>query len=102
MATKRSAESVDNEIRQLADFDLAMLRQQWRELYLCDAPDRISRQLLLRAVAYRLQEQAYGGRARTRKGVHSPDGSGRSGSKPGGKITKRHRIKPGTLFLREW
>ena len=40
---------------------LAELRQQWRALYKSDAPPHLSRELLLRAVAYRMQEVAFGG-----------------------------------------
>ena len=37
------------------------LRQQWRVLYKAEASPYLSRELLLRAVAYRMQEVALGG-----------------------------------------
>jgi hypothetical protein len=37
------------------------LKQHWRSLYSSDPPHRVSRELLTRAVAYRIQEQALGG-----------------------------------------
>jgi hypothetical protein len=38
-----------------------VLKQQWRALYGSEPPHRISRELLTRAVAYRIQEQVHGG-----------------------------------------
>ena len=40
---------------------LGELRQQWRVLYKAEASPYLSRELLLRAVAYRMQEVALGG-----------------------------------------
>jgi hypothetical protein len=41
--------------------DIGELRQQWRGLYKTQAPQSFSRELLVRAVAYRMQELARGG-----------------------------------------
>ena len=40
---------------------LGELRQKWRTLYKAEASPHLSRELLLRAVAYRMQEVALGG-----------------------------------------
>ena len=45
----------------LTELDLGELRQQWRGLYKMEASSHLSRELLVRAVAYRLQEVALGG-----------------------------------------
>ena len=45
----------------LPELELRELRQQWRALYKSEASPHLSRKLLLRAVAYRLQEVALGG-----------------------------------------
>jgi hypothetical protein len=45
----------------LPTLDIGELRQQWRGLYKTQAPANLSRELLLRAVAYRMQEVALGG-----------------------------------------
>ena len=37
------------------------LRQQWRAFYQAEASPHLSRELLVRAVAYRMQELALGG-----------------------------------------
>ena len=48
-------------LSRLPELDLGELRQQWRALYKAEASPHLSRELLLRAVAYRMQEVALGG-----------------------------------------
>ena len=48
-------------LARLPTLDLGELRQQWRGLYKAEAPSHFSRDLLIRAVAYRIQELALGG-----------------------------------------
>ena len=48
-------------LARLPELDLGELRQQWRALYKAEASPHLSRELLLRAVAYRMQEVALGG-----------------------------------------
>src|SRR5439155_1061239 len=48
-------------LSRLPKLDLGELRQQWRSLYKADASPHLSRELLVRAVAYRMQEVALGG-----------------------------------------
>ena len=48
-------------LARLPEGALSELRQQWRALYKSDPSPHLSRELLLRAVAYRLQEVALGG-----------------------------------------
>ena len=60
------------EIGGLADLDLPALRQHWRKLYGSEPPVRMSRELLIQAIAYRIQERMFGGLsrgARTRLGA---------------------------------
>jgi hypothetical protein len=48
-------------LTRLPKLGLRELRQQWRVLYKAEASPHLSRELLLRAVAYRMQEVALGG-----------------------------------------
>jgi DUF2924 family protein len=50
-----------SEIATLAEATLADLKSCWRVLYGTEPPPRVSRDLLTRAVAYRIQEKALGG-----------------------------------------
>ena len=47
--------------RRLRQATPADLKERWRALYGTEPPRRISRDLLMRALAYRIQEQALGG-----------------------------------------
>jgi len=61
MTTSRSEADVEIEIGVLADLNLPALRERWRKLYGSEPPVRMSPELMLRAVAWRIQEEAFGG-----------------------------------------
>lgn len=80
--------------------DSKALRAQWRKLYRRDPP-HAPRKLLLLAVAYRIQEQAYGGlkagvKRRLKTLGESTDASGEIVR------TRISRLKPGARLIREW
>jgi Protein of unknown function (DUF2924) len=88
-------------LSRLPELDLGELRQQWRGLYKTQPPPNLSRELLVRAVAYRMQEVARGGlrpepRRQLRRIVQQ--------FKEIGKVTIRARpeLKPGTRLVRQW
>lgn len=95
------SDTIAAKLEQLSDLALFELRQEWRRLYRTQPPARLSRDLLTRGIAYRLQEQALGGvpKAVLRKleqGQASKlGGAGRSSTEP---LT----IKPGSRLVREW
>src|SRR5215472_18548446 len=57
---RRDATACREALARLLELDLADLRKHWRTLYNTDASPHLSRDLLLRAVAYRMQELALG------------------------------------------
>jgi hypothetical protein len=68
-------------LSRLPELDLGALRQQWRALYKTEASPHLSRELLVRAVAYRMQEVALGGlRPARQRQLHQ---MARSSSRPG-------------------
>jgi hypothetical protein len=88
------------EIAGLGQATPADLKKRWRVLYRTEPPRRISRDLLMRALAYRIQEQALGGlkpsirrllakvaAASAHRSIH---------------VTPEPTLKPGTVLLREW
>ena len=54
-----STSQVSNRLAVLAELSVADLRLEWRQLFRADPP-RLSRDIMMRAVAYRLQESAHG------------------------------------------
>ena len=97
---KRAGGSRSLDLNALCELTRAELKGRWQELYGSLPPAQIRRKLLLRAVAYRMQEEAYGGlSAKTRKQlarVARDLAAGRSLTAASAKI------KPGTRLLREW
>ena len=60
-----SADTITLRLARLKSCSITELKQQWCTLYGSAPPHRISRELLTRAVAYRIQEQVYGGLKRS-------------------------------------
>jgi hypothetical protein len=55
------AEDVDEAISRVAEMNVSELRSVWRDTFGSEPPSAFSKDLLARAIAYRLQEEAYGG-----------------------------------------
>ncbi len=90
--------------RQLVELESASpaeLRVQWERTHKHPAPKRASRDLLLRAVAYHIQERAEGGlsKAALKRLAHLADPKG-NGSRP--PRPSPPRLRPGTRLIREW
>jgi len=89
------------QLTSLTDLNKDKLQIQWRKLYRTHPPPSISRDLLVRAVAFKLQEQIHGGLTnRTRRKLRSWT----STMEEDGKQTRGLKImlKPGASFVREW
>src|SRR5205085_7984319 len=83
------------------ELDLHQLREMWCRLYKAATPLRLSRELLMRAVAYRIQELASGGlRPELQRQLHRIALELRQT----GRVTMhpRPQLKPGTRLMREW
>ena len=88
-------------LSRLPELDLGELRQQWRTLYKAEASPHLSRELLLRAVAYRMQEVALGGLRPARQ--RQLRQMAQQFKQTGAANTPRHpELKPGTRLIREW
>jgi hypothetical protein len=88
-------------LSRLLTLDIGELRRQWRGLYKTQAPRHFSRELLVRAVAFRMQEVAQGGlrpepqrqlRRIAQQFKETRDATMRA----------RVELKPGTRLMREW
>jgi len=88
-------------LSRLPKLDIRELREEWRRLYKADASPHLSRELLIRAVAYRMQEVALGGlRPEPQRQLRQIAME----LKQTGAAAKRFRpqLKPGTRLIREW
>src|SRR6202011_5196576 len=81
--------------------NLGGLRREWRTLYKTEASPHLSRELLVRAGAYRMQEVTLGGLrpGRQRQLRQIAQQFNQTGA---ANISARPELKPGTRLVREW
>ncbi len=97
---KGATETLAGDLATLPDISLEALKARWWEFYGSAPPSRLGRALMVRAIAYRLQEQDLGGlkpavcRRLAQAAEDIAVGRSRPASPPA--------IKPGTRLLREW
>jgi hypothetical protein len=91
---------VSRRLEALRNLSSDELRKEWRRLYRCQPP-RLSRDLLVRAIAYRIQELRYGGLSKAigRKLATLVLAQG-----AGAELAKESapRIRAGVRLVREW
>src|SRR4051794_38933578 len=91
--------TVESEVRALEQAGVMALRAEWRRLF-GGEPPRVSRDLLVRALAYRVQERAFGGLSRAslkrlRELADDPEGR----APPPDQAAS---LRPGAKLVREW
>jgi hypothetical protein len=100
-AVARQPKASKEALARLSKLDIRELREEWRVLYKTDASPHLSRELLIRALAYRIQEVALGGlRPELQRQLRQIAVE----LKQTGAAAKRFRpqLKPGTRLIREW
>src|ERR1700688_239512 len=97
----KAAIDIAKALVRLSELTIFELRGEWRRLHGRPPPMRLSCDLLVRGITYKLQERAYGGlsTATARKleqaGV---DSLSRGAAKPAPPLS----LRPGTRLVREW
>ena len=89
------------ELARLGDLTIFELRREWRRLHRMPPPMRLSRELLIRAIAYKLQERALGGLSKSilrKLEFLNVDPTAGDARKPIPPIS----LKPGMRLVREW
>ena len=96
-----SEDAVAVKLEALAEMDYDALRAEWRRLYRAQALKRVSRDLLMLGVAWKLQERAYGGLgAATKRRLAD---LAKTMEQDGDLVRSRvARLKPGARLVREW
>jgi hypothetical protein len=97
----KSHEALSRKLASLRSLRIKELKQQWRSLYSSEPPLRVSRELLTRAVAYRIQEQVLGGlKPSTRRLLERLASDARSGRPL--KVSPSAPASAGTVLMRDW
>jgi hypothetical protein len=87
---------IEREIAALDVLDRSALLQRWRSAFGRDAPPRLSRPLMEKAIAYDMQVRAFGGfSARTIRAL-------KAAAKPEAAAASRRPPGRGTRLVREW
>jgi hypothetical protein len=85
----------------LPGLDTAALRAEWERLHRRPPPGDLTRDLLLRGIAHRLQELAFGGLSPA--AARHLEASGAPTTRPGRmRRAGAGRLKPGTVLVRGW
>ena len=89
-------EGISAEISRLSGLPIGELRAAWCAEFRREPPKTLWREMLLRTLAWRLQEKTYGGHDKTTAKLLDAYGQGREG-------TQLHRrLKSGTVLVREF
>lgn len=101
MGRRAMARTIAERIAELERLDRPALQARWAEVFGRASPSRMSRDLLLRSLAYYVQERAEGGlrKAALRHLRGSRDASGNVDHKP---TPRGLKLRPGTRLVREW
>ncbi len=83
------------EIARLESLGFHELRREWRRLHQTPPPNRLSRDILLRGITYKLQEKAFGGLSKATLRKLQASAARRQ-------VRRRPSFKPGTRLVREW
>ena len=94
MDTENTA--IELEIARIQELSLADLRMFWSQTFNKPAPKALSRDMLVRTLAWHIQEQAFGGHDRAILKILASYAKG----VPGG--ARARRLKPGTEIVREY
>jgi hypothetical protein len=103
-ARSSSAPFLQSRLDRLQEFDGSALREEWRRLFRSEPP-RLSRDLLVRALAYRLQELEVGGLPKWARQSLTGSAAAADPAKGGGASTPKPalpHLKPGARLVREW
>jgi hypothetical protein len=109
MATKKppqapvisAPEALTDRLRGISALSSEQLRREWQRLYRVPPPQSLRRDLLLRGIAYRIQEQTLGGlRPSTLRRLNTLGRTLHHGDSTGALLAPS--LKTGTKLLREW
>ena len=93
--------TLSDQLDALVKLPTSALRQRWSRLYKTQPPPRMSRDLLLLAVSWKVQARALGGLGAPAKRKLA-DMARKSNSQERAATMSTIRLKPGTKLIREW
>lgn len=93
---------IDDQLKGLPKMGRDVLCKQWQEVFNKPAPEGVRKELLVRVLAYRIQEQAYGGLSTQSRRRLDEIAAAMSSGDPKSAISNVVTAKPGTQLIRSW
>ena len=90
------------EIAALFDLSVRELKDRWRSVYGTEPPPRSSRKLLVSAIAYRVQERAFGTLKPSVRRLLERTSEGNTGDRRVLRTRPVTRFSSGTVLIRDW
>jgi hypothetical protein len=97
----KEGQKLSAELALLKSLDVDQLRARWKILYETQAPTRFSRDLLMRAVAYRMQERVLGGLKPATRRLFKRVSQDARARRPIS-VAPVRKLAPGALLIRQW
>ena len=99
--SQTETEKISPSIARLFELKVSELKDRWRAVYGNEPPQRSSKKLLISAIAYKIQEPAFGGLKPSviRLLEHASEDSG---GRQIAHLRKITRASTGTVLIREW
>ena len=94
------AAAIEAEVERLRSMPIIELRALWRRKFKSEPPKAFGPDLLRRSIAYKIQQDAYGGPDRTTARLLNQ--LIEQFAKSNGRTVLPRRIKPGAVLIREW
>jgi K+-sensing histidine kinase KdpD len=95
------ANSIEQQLASLPSLDMAALRDLWRQLFETETIPSIRKSLMIRFLAYRIQEQARGGLSkRSEERLHRLAST--LAADPKAELGSAPQIRAGTRLVRQW
>lgn len=95
-----NAKTLETELNEISALRIRDLRKRWLNLFHSEPPSAFGPDLLRRAIAHRLQENAFGGLTTTTARYLNQLLA--QSAKGNGKITVPRHVKPGAILVRGW
>jgi hypothetical protein len=97
----KNVDDIEDRLAKLPQLDKIELSKLWRKFFHRDPPDAMRKDLMVRVVGHRLQEEAFGGlsSASVRR---LRELSKTFEANPEASLSSRPAIKPGTRLVRQW
>jgi hypothetical protein len=93
---------VDDLLKILPTMGRQALCKRWHKVFKKPAPEGVRKELLVRVLSYRIQEQAYGGLSTQSRRRLDEMAAAMSSGDPKSAISNMVSAKPGTQLIRSW